>query len=179
MLIDPLTHLVVRFLFAGLFLAAAAHKLSARMDFANILRGYALLPESLVGLFAVSIPAVELLIAAVLIVRPDIGVLLAVGLLGMYALIMLSAILRGKADIDCGCAWGAAKTEGGRIGAGHIVRNVVLIGAVLIATLPASDRALGVFDFANAIAFVLVAGLLLVAWRQLQAISALRKKVAS
>ena len=178
MLIDPLVPLVVGFLFAGLFLAAAVHKLNARADFENILRGYALLPERLIGLFAVSIPVVELLISGVLIVRPELGVSLAAGILGLYALTMLSAILRGKADIDCGCAWGAAENEGGRIGASHIVRNLVLIGVIMIAAVPVSGRTLGVLDFVNAIAFVLVAGLLLVAWRQLQAISALRKKVA-
>jgi predicted anti-sigma-YlaC factor YlaD len=93
---------------AAVFAAAAVPKLIDPGSFANDLLNYRLLPESLVGLFALFVPALELMIASALLwPRYQRGAaLLSTLLLVGFAAAMAQARIRGI-DLSCGC-FGAA-----------------------------------------------------------------------
>ena len=95
-------------LLAAVFVAAAVPKLIDPGSFVNDLLNYRVLPESLVGLFALFMPALELVIAGALLwPRYQRGAaLLAALLLVTFAAAMAQARLRGI-DLSCGC-FGAA-----------------------------------------------------------------------
>jgi putative oxidoreductase len=93
---------------AIVFAVAAVPKLIDPGSFANDLLNYRLLPESLVGLFALFVPALELVIAAGLL-HPHYqrgAALLSTVLLVSFAAAMAQARIRGI-DLSCGC-FGAA-----------------------------------------------------------------------
>ena len=93
---------------AAVFVIAAVPKLIDPGSFANDLLNYRLLPESLVGLFALFVPALELMIAGALLwPRYQRGAaLLSTVLLVSFAVAMAQARIRGI-DLSCGC-FGAA-----------------------------------------------------------------------
>lgn len=90
---------------ALLFLRAAVHKLGDPHRFQGILADYAILPERTLGAAAVAIPLLEIT-ASILLIAPaarPLGALLAGALLGLYALVMGTALARGHYLVDCGC----------------------------------------------------------------------------
>lgn len=93
---------------AGVFAFAAVPKLIDPGSFANDLLNYRVLPESLVGVAALFMPALELVIAAALLwPRYQRGAtLLSTLLLLSFAAAMAQARVRGI-DLSCGC-FGAA-----------------------------------------------------------------------
>lgn len=93
---------------AVVFVVAAVPKLIDPGSFANDLLNYRLLPENLVGLFALFVPALELAIAAALLwPRYQRGAaLISLVLLVGFAAAMAQARIRGI-DLSCGC-FGAA-----------------------------------------------------------------------
>jgi hypothetical protein len=93
---------------AGVFALAAVPKLIDPSGFANDLLNYRVLPDALVGLFALFMPALELVIAAALLwPRYQRGAaLLSTLLLVSFAAAMAQARIRGI-DLSCGC-FGAA-----------------------------------------------------------------------
>lgn len=93
---------------AAVFVVAAVPKLIDPGSFANDLLNYRLLPESLLGLIALFVPALELIIAGALLwPRYQRGAALLSTLLMLgFAAAMGQARLRGI-DLSCGC-FGAA-----------------------------------------------------------------------
>jgi hypothetical protein len=93
---------------AVVFVVAAVPKLIDPGSFANDLLNYRLLPENLVGLVALFVPALELAIAAALLwPRYQRGAaLISMLLLVGFAAAMAQARIRGI-DLSCGC-FGAA-----------------------------------------------------------------------
>jgi putative oxidoreductase len=93
---------------AVVFAVAAVPKLIDPGSFANDLLNYRLLPENLVGLVALFVPALELAIAAALLwPRYQRGAaLISMLLLVGFAAAMAQARIRGI-DLSCGC-FGAA-----------------------------------------------------------------------
>lgn len=93
---------------AAVFVVAAVPKLIDPGSFANDLLNYRVLPESLVGLVALFVPALELMIAAALLwPRYQRGAaLLSTVLMIGFAAAMAQARIRGI-DLSCGC-FGAA-----------------------------------------------------------------------
>jgi hypothetical protein len=93
---------------AGVFAFAAVPKLIDPGSFANDLLNYRVLPESMVGVTALFMPALELVIAAALLwPRYQRGAaLLSTLLLLSFAAGMAQARVRGI-DLSCGC-FGAA-----------------------------------------------------------------------
>jgi hypothetical protein len=63
----------------------------------------------------------------------------AAGLLLVYTGAILINLVRGRTDIDCGCAGPARRQP---LGVGLVVRNLVLLSAALLSELPARPRAL-------------------------------------
>jgi hypothetical protein len=97
--------------------------------------------------------AAEVIVAMALL-PPDSSAaagLAAAGVLFLYTSAILINLLRGRTDIDCGCA-GPARRQ--TLGAGLVVRNLVLIFAAIVSALPSSPRALVWIDL-----FTLLAGL--------------------
>ena len=147
----PFAVLFVQFGVAALFLGAAAHKFKMPTEFRSVLKGYRIIPAGLEGLSGTVIPSLELLVAALVLVRPDWGLLIAAGLLAGYALAMLSALVRGLSNIDCGCSWGARKDEEGSLGSWQIIRNICLVGLCFFMAGRSSESAPHMLDYITAI----------------------------
>ncbi|MCS6856468.1 MAG: hypothetical protein NZM37_02035 [Sandaracinaceae bacterium] len=114
------------------FLVAAIPKLADPAAFAKDVMRYHLLPEDFVGLFALSLPPVEAVVGAALLVgwRPRGAALVAMSLLVIFTVALLQAIFRGI-DIECGCFGKVMET---RVGWGAVVRNLLLfVGAGVVA----------------------------------------------
>ena len=100
---------------------------------------------------SVAVPALEL-VAAGLLVLPGAahaGLALATSLLCLFGAAIAVNLARGRTDIDCGCGGAAQK-----ISAALLVRNLVLVAALLTASLaPVSQplteaAAIGIGGFA-------------------------------
>jgi uncharacterized membrane protein YphA (DoxX/SURF4 family) len=111
----PWISTLARFGLAGIFLAAGLLKVVDPQSSVQAVRGYELLPESLVTIVGWAVPFVEialgLLLAAGLFTRL-VGVLCA-ALLLVFIAAVISAAVRGL-TIDCGCFGG-----GGMVGIGE------------------------------------------------------------
>ena len=133
--------------FVVLFGASTKHKLGQWLTFRFVLDDYRVLPSALVGFAAVLVVTVELvlLVGWVLVLVQALGLvviaealvrLVAVGtavLLSVYALAMLSLLLRGRVHVDCGCS--AADVP---VSYRLVIRNAVLAAVPLaIALAPA------------------------------------------
>jgi hypothetical protein len=142
---DPAVDAIVRFGLALLFGAAAAHKLRDLVAFRAILDDYRVLPAALVPAAALVVVAAEVA-TALLVVAPGgraLGALAAAALLALYAAAIAANLARGRRDIDCGCGG-----PGGRrtLGAGLVVRNVVLAAIALATRVPPRARELAWTD---------------------------------
>jgi putative oxidoreductase len=123
--------LALRILLALVFLFAAYPKLADTRTFAEQVSHYDLLPQ-LSALVAVTVPAIELVAAVVLLVAPRpwrSGALLVVfALLCMFTYAVAQAYVRGI-DTECGC-FGSG---GERIGLPKLVENSGLLAAAMLA----------------------------------------------
>jgi hypothetical protein len=145
-------------------------------EFAFSVGEYRLMPASLVPAASVTLAILETVVSAVLAwsllnaaspgeasgalglfvakVR-EIGALVGVALLALYAFAMGANLLRGRRDLDCGC--GIVRKS---ISVGMVVRNLVLALLVGAAALPASARALSFADYATVAGALAVCALL-------------------
>lgn len=117
--------MALRLGFAALFASAALPKLADPAAFARDLEAYRLLPPLGVYLTALSLPWLELLVAAVLLFLPRFRLgawAISVVLLAVFVVALGSAASRGL-DIHCGCF-------GGKEPVGTMV---VIIRALLLA----------------------------------------------
>jgi hypothetical protein len=162
--IDPVIATILRFALGWLFLAAAAHKLKDMVDFRSVLATYRVLPESLVGVAAWCVVAIEIGVGlGALWQYPPAYIGAAAVLLG-YAGAMAINLARGRRFIDCGCG-GATQP----LSIGLVLRNFALAIAALVALVPASQRPLGWVDIVSMVAGVLVLALIYAAVNQLLA----------
>jgi len=122
---DPVLDMTARAALALLFVVAASHKLRDPGRFRSTLAEYRLLPDVLTPLAAALVVAVELAVAAAL-------------LLGYAAAIGIN-LARGRRDLDCGCAGPAVRRP---ISGWLVARNVALAGVALAGLLPVRPRAL-------------------------------------
>ena len=115
---------------ACLCLIASAHKFFDLLGFKKIVEDYQVLPAALISLAVWGLPLFELIIgiAVLLPATSSIAAFAIGGLFALYAVAMLSTILRGKKLEDCGCG-GPAQVRGQAqvLGAWHIVRNLILV----------------------------------------------------
>lgn len=168
---DPVPQLVLRAGLSWLFAWAAIHKLRDVDSFRAALEGYDLVPPLW------TIPAGAFLIAAEVgiatglwlpRVHPVAGGA-AAALLLLYAGAVAINLVRGRRDIDCGCA-GPARRQ--TISGALVLRNAVLAAAALISALPAEARTLTWIDGVTLVAAILTVGLLYAAIDHLLAIAA-------
>lgn len=143
---DPIIIYLLTICLSVLFASAATHKVINRSLFYDQLAAYRLLPGFLVGFGVFVLPIIEFSLATALLI-PFMSKLALGGsalLLGLYAMVMLSAIIRGNGDIDCGCAGAEGATA---ISAWHIVRNLLLSGTALAGSLPMKERLFTPYDW--------------------------------
>ena len=136
---DPVVTLLARLGLALLFAVAALHKLRDRQRFEGIVADYRLLPDALVPVTAVGLPAAEIALAVGLLasVTAPGAALAATGVLAVYSVAIGVNLARGRRDIDCGCGGPGQALHPWLLG-----RNAVLAGVCLVAALPVAGRPL-------------------------------------
>jgi hypothetical protein len=143
--LDPGIGYVIVTAFALLFAHAALGKWRSRAEFGAILANYRLFPAPFVAVLAILVPALETVVALLILAAATRPWAAAAGiaLLLAYAIAIAVNLRRGRYDLDCGCAGPADRRP---IAAWMVWRNVVL-GAVLATTgLPWSARTLAWTD---------------------------------
>ncbi len=87
-----------------LFAGASWHKISAPHDFAIDVATYGILPLALVNLTAITLPWLELVTGALLLlgVRTRAAATLVFGMMLVFLVALISALARGL-DMSCGC----------------------------------------------------------------------------
>jgi len=138
-MIDPLIMLVISTSLALLFFMAARHKMSAPGQFQAQLAAYDLLPEVALTPMSRLLPLIEMAIVFLILIPPTrpFAAFVAALLLSVYALAMAVNIMRGRADIDCGC--------GGQpqvLSFWLLLRNAVMVAGSCLLLVPVSDRAM-------------------------------------
>ncbi len=156
-LTDAAFLLALRWVLASLFAIAVVHKLMALAAFVGTLQSYRLVPEPLLVPAAWGIVAVEFIASLALLANSRAGSLIAVSLLLLYSLAILINLLRGRRDIDCGCAGPYVRQT---LSYWLVARNALFVVAALVTLVPSSARELGVLDwftaFAAAATFLLI-----------------------
>jgi hypothetical protein len=142
---DPIFIIASALAIAVLLASAATHKLRAPTRFAKQLADYQLLPDSLVRPSASLIPLLELVIAFALLVPVSRAwaALSAASLLALYAAAIGINLWRGRRDIDCGCA---GPDQAQPLRPILLLRNSMLVGLALLASVTPIVRDLNVFD---------------------------------
>jgi len=113
---------------ALVFLVAAWSKIRDPAAFAVSVANYRMLPSFAVGIFALTLPMVELLAALALVCTrwSREAALVLLGLLGMFFIGLTQALVRGL-DISCGCFGGADAATGPAAIAWALARDIALI----------------------------------------------------
>lgn len=120
------TVLVFRLILGGIFIYASLDKIAHPEQFAKIVYNYKILPHSLINIFAIILPWVELLCGLFLIAGIFVESSSAIlSLLLISFVIALSAnFLRGM-DVNCGCF--STDPKGKEEGAVLLLRDFVLL----------------------------------------------------
>ncbi len=168
-MLDPLVLKLVSIAFGLLFMLAAVHKMTARQEFRAALAAYRLLPDALIAPLSIIVPICEALLGAawLLAFEPVLVALASAVLLAAYTAAIAINLLRGRIHIDCGCGMASSAGRDQQLSWSLVARNCILIVAVLTATLPAGERAIGVVDYVTLIAGLLAIVLLYGAANQL------------
>lgn len=116
----------LRLFLGGLFVYASIHKLRDPVGFARIVYGYKILPNSLVNLFAIVLPGVELVAGAFLLAGFLVrGAALAVSAsLALFMCAIGFNLARGL-EFDCGCFSLSKSTHGAALDL--LLRDIALL----------------------------------------------------
>jgi len=157
-LTDPVFVMAVSFSFAMLFLSAACHKFTDLPKFRSVLGGYDLIPEKLLSMAHLLIPALETAVAMALLTAGtrQVAALGAISLLLLYAFAMLLSIRNGRTLQDCGCSLGAVKQP---VVVGLVVRNMGYAMLAVLLLVSPSARALEGMDLISVAGLVLMLSL--------------------
>jgi len=118
--------LLSRLFLGGVFVWASFDKILHPMSFAVVIKDYQLLPESLINLFAVTLPWIEIFLGVLLISGAWLqgAVLLVNFLLVVFTGALAFNMARGL-DVHCGC-FTSAKT-GTPMMTWYLIRDVIFI----------------------------------------------------
>jgi len=168
-MLDPLVLKLVSIGFGLLFLLAAVHKLTEFRKFRATFATYEIMPDALIAPVSILVPAIEGLLGTAWLLGIQTGfvAIASAALLASYACAIAINLLRGRVHIDCGCSMGASAGRDQQLSWGLVARNSILIIAALAATLPASDRAIGIVDYVTLVAGLIAIVLLYGAANQL------------
>ena len=138
LLLDPALYWTLRASLSALLLSAAAHKLRDLRAFDAAVAAYELVPRRGGPAIARLIVASELGVTVGLwLTSAAAPALIAAMLLTTYTAAIAINLVRGRRDIDCGCAGPAGRMP---IGPELLVRNLILIAASLASALPVVSR---------------------------------------
>jgi uncharacterized membrane protein YphA (DoxX/SURF4 family) len=129
----------LRLALAGIFIYAGVIKLPGPRAFAHAIAQYDLVPEGLLQLVAIGLPALEVLAGLGLILEVR-GSLSTIAVLLLVFLVILTYAVSQNLDIDCGCF------TADELDAQHSVttafwRDLMMIGATLFLYWRRRDRA--------------------------------------
>ena len=126
--------LLLRCILGGVFLVAAVPKILHPAQFAIDISNYRLLPHVWIHLLAITLPWVELLAAALLIlgVWTRASAWVITGMMVMFVTVISSALARGL-NIECGCFGTVA---GRRIGLASLALDLALLAIALCLSWP-------------------------------------------
>ena len=120
------TILVFRLIIGGIFIYASLDKIAYPEQFAKIVYNYKILPHSLINIFAIILPWIELLCGIFVII--GIFVESSSAILSMFLVVFIIALsvnfLRGL-DINCGCF--STDPKGKEEGAILLIRDFILV----------------------------------------------------
>ncbi|MCP3927333.1 MAG: DoxX family membrane protein [Desulfobacterales bacterium] len=96
--------LLVRVSLGILFFYSSLHKIGNPAEFAKVIYGYSLFPHSIINIFAISVPFLELFAGLSLIigVYPKSGVMIINIMLSLFIIAISINLIRGH-EFDCGC----------------------------------------------------------------------------
>lgn len=125
-----------RWMLAVVFLMAAIPKIADPHGFALVVFRYQMLPYSLINIFALFLPWVELLAALSLLIAPrlrDAALFLIGGMLIVFTIAIGFNLYRGV-DMACGCF--SVNPEAAHMGWLNFARNILLLAATALAFWP-------------------------------------------
>lgn len=128
-----------------LFAFSVSHKIRSPQHFAAVLADYQIMPDGLVPAASWVVISAELAVVGLVLLGQAAAALMLAGLLmAGYTFGIALNLLRGRRDIDCGCAGPAAsQTLSGWL----LLRNVLLLTVIAVALVPGQGRTLGWFDW--------------------------------
>jgi Methylamine utilisation protein MauE len=140
-MVDPVAGYLIVWSIALMFASASFHKLRDMRAFAESVAGYRLFPAIGARAAALSTVLIEVAVVAMSLwpASRRMANLLGVCLLAAYAMAMALNLARGRKGLNCGCG---AADEHHPIALWMVVRNLLLIGALGVAMLPWSVRAM-------------------------------------
>ena len=125
--IHHIISIIIRFILGAIFIAAGIPKILDVASFASVVYNYHLLPDIFINIFAITLPWLEVIIGAFLIM----GIWMP-GTVIIYNLLMIAFIgaltfntIRGL-DISCGCF---GSESGDIIDMGTIFRDIIILSA--------------------------------------------------
>lgn len=143
-MIDPVFYWAIALCLALLWSSSAWDKLQAPAQFSASLAAYRLIPATLLGPASRSLPWIEIAITIGLLVPASQQLAASAGalLLLLYAAAMGTNLLRGRADIDCGCNPGRYQPISWLL----VARNLLLCALSATLLLPSVSRVPGWTD---------------------------------
>lgn len=161
-MIDPLLSRAIAAACALLLLLAAWHKAAARDSFTAALAEYRLLPAVLLRPASVLLPGIEAALGLAWLAGRGTGVvaLLTAALLTMYAAAIAINLWRGRVHISCGCGFGGASGGDQPLSWWLVARNLLLGTVAVVASLPATSRDLGPYDWLTLALALMACGVL-------------------
>jgi len=118
---------IARIILGGIFIYASIDKIAFPGHFANIIRGYNIIPESLVDLTAFILPWIELIIGILIVIGLFVreSSIILTSLLIIFLLSIIIQATKGPIE-DCGC-FGKMPFISSSNSYFLIIRNLVLI----------------------------------------------------
>lgn len=121
---------ILRIYVALVFILSGLDKINDLETFAISISNYKLIPITFINILAITIPWIELISGAFLLLGIFIkeNSIIIFGLLTIFTSAIIVAVMRGL-DIDCGCM---GTSDGQRVGIFKIIENTLLIFATLL-----------------------------------------------
>jgi hypothetical protein len=166
-MLDPIIITLISISFGLMFALASVHKLRALDNFRAVLADYRVMPALIVPVVAIGLPVLEAVLGLAWLfssIKPWVP---TVALLVLYTTGIAINLLRGRVHISCGCGFGASKKTDEALSWGLVIRNVILISAALVMSMPAATRAVGILDYITLVAALIAIVLLFTAGNQL------------
>lgn len=126
---------ICRVIIAFIFIYAGAEKISNPESFAVSISNYKILPTSIINIFAITLPWIELVSGVLLLLGISVkeNSIINLSLLFVFTLAIIISIFRGL-NIDCGC-FGADN----KIGLLKLFENSLMIFSTFLLAMYGSD----------------------------------------